>query len=82
MHAQNGQSRRGQCNGELTLHAVTRDQVISARVLLQGTTLTACGDFTLKQTDYGLRLVSARGGALKVKDEVKCSFHILAQKTG
>jgi polyisoprenoid-binding protein YceI len=69
-------------NGELTLHGVTRNQAVSARVMLQGTTLTAFGDFFLHQTDYGIRLVSALGGALKVKDEVKCSFNIAAQKQG
>jgi len=69
-------------NGELTLHGVTRNQAVTARVMLQGTTLTAFGDFPLNQTDYGIRLVSALGGALKVKDEVKCSFNIVAQKQG
>jgi len=69
-------------NGELTLHGVTRDQGIAARLTLSGPTLTAFGDFSVNQTDYGIRLVSALGGALKVKDEVKCSFNIVAQKQG
>ena len=69
-------------NGELTLHGDTREQVISARLMLGGTTLTAFGDFTLNQSDYGIKLVSALGGGLKVKDEVKCSFNIVAQKLG
>jgi polyisoprenoid-binding protein YceI len=69
-------------HGELTLHGVTRDQGITARITLSGPTLTAFGDFSLNQTDYGIRLVSALGGALKVKDEVKCSFNIVAQKQG
>jgi len=69
-------------NGEMTLHGVTRDQPIAARVALSGATLTAFGDFSLNQTDYGIRLVSALGGTLKVKDEVKCSFNIVAQKQG
>ena len=80
------QTGEGQYNaelkGELTLHGVTREQVISARVLLGGSTVTAFGDFTLNQSDYGIKLVSALGGALKVKDEVKCSFNIVAQKQG
>ena len=69
-------------NGELMLHGLTRDQRIAARITLSGATLTAFGDFSLNQTDYGIRLVSALGGALKVKDEVKCSFNIVAQKQG
>jgi polyisoprenoid-binding protein YceI len=69
-------------HGDLTLHGVTCHQVVSARVMLQGTTLTAFGDFPLQQTDYGIKLVSALGGTLKVKDEVKCSFNIVAQQQG
>jgi polyisoprenoid-binding protein YceI len=69
-------------NGKLSLHGVTRDQAVSARVTLRGTTLTGFGNFPLSQTDYGIRLVSALGGTLKVKDEVKCSFNIVAQRQG
>jgi len=50
-------------NGELTLYGVTRNQAVSARVMLRGTTRTAFGDFPVNQTDYGIRLVSALGGS-------------------
>ena len=32
------------------------------------------------QTDYDLKLASVAGGALKVKDELKFSFNILARR--
>ena len=67
-------------NGDLTLHGVTRSQPVSARVTLNGDSLRAFGNFSLLQTDYRLRLASVAGGALKVKDELKFSFNILAQK--
>ena len=35
-------------NGELTLHGVTRDQPVSARVSLNGDTLRAMGDFSVR----------------------------------
>ncbi|MGA7290595.1 MAG: YceI family protein [Terriglobales bacterium] len=67
-------------NGDLTLHGVTRSLAVPARVVLDGDSLRAFGNFSLRQTDYELKLASVAGGVLKVKDEVKFSFNILAQK--
>ena len=64
--------------GQLSLHGVTREHIVSARVTVGPDRLRASGDFSLQQTDYGIELVSVAGGALKVKDELKCSFDILA----
>lgn len=64
--------------GRLSLHGVTREHVVSARVTVGPDKLRASGEFSLHQTDYGIELVSVAGGALKVKDELKCSFDILA----
>jgi polyisoprenoid-binding protein YceI len=67
-------------NGELTLHGVTRRQPINARITLLGSMLRASGDFTLDQTNYNIKLVSVAGGVIKVKDELKFSFEIVARK--
>jgi polyisoprenoid-binding protein YceI len=67
-------------NGDLTMHGVTRKQPIAARVAMFGSMLRASGDFTLDQTDYNIKLVSVAGGALKLKDELKFSFEIVARK--
>jgi polyisoprenoid-binding protein YceI len=67
-------------NGNLTFHGVTRSQPINARVALLGSMLRASGDFSLNQTDYNIKLVSVAGGALKLKDELKFSFEIVARK--
>jgi polyisoprenoid-binding protein YceI len=67
-------------NGELTLHGVTRSHTVSARVALTEDWLRVFGNFSLRQTDYDLKLASAAGGALKVRDELKFSFNILARK--
>jgi polyisoprenoid-binding protein YceI len=64
--------------GQLSLHGVTREHSVSARVTVGPDRLRASGEFSLHQTDYGIELVSVAGGALKVKDELKCSFDILA----
>jgi polyisoprenoid-binding protein YceI len=67
-------------NGDLTMHGVTRPQSVTARVVLEGDTLRAFGNFSVMQTDYELKLASVAGGALKVKNEVKFSFNILARR--
>jgi polyisoprenoid-binding protein YceI len=64
--------------GQLTLHGLTNEQTISARVILGPDRLRASGEFTLRQTDYGIEPVSVAGGALKVKDEVKMLFDVVA----
>ena len=64
--------------GNLLLHGCTHRQPISARAIVSPTTLRTYGEFALRQTDYGIRLVSAAAGTIKVKDELTCSFDIIA----
>jgi polyisoprenoid-binding protein YceI len=66
--------------GDLSLHGVTKSQPLSAQVAIMGDTLRAHGEFSLLQTAYGIKPVSIAGGTLKLKDELKCSFDILARK--
>lgn len=66
--------------GDLTLHGVSRNETIYAQVALAGDILRAFGEVSLRQTDYGITLVSVAGGTLKVKDEVKVTFDLTAQK--
>jgi polyisoprenoid-binding protein YceI len=67
-------------NGELTLHGVKRSQPVSVRVSVNGATLRATGELSLRQSDYEIRPVSAVGGTVKLRDEVKLSFDISARK--
>lgn len=73
---------RLEIGGELSLHGVTKSKKIDTRVRLSGDVLRASGSFTLWQGNYNIRRVSALGGALRVKDELKFSFDITAQKDG
>ena len=66
--------------GNLSLRGVTRGLTIPARVAVTGDMLRAFGEFSLRQSDYNIKPVSAIGGGLKVKDEVKFSFDIVARK--
>jgi polyisoprenoid-binding protein YceI len=67
-------------NGDLTMHGIIRSQSVTARAALTEDSLRAFGNFTVLQTDYDLKLVSIAGGAMKVKDELKFSFNILARR--
>lgn len=67
-------------NGALTLHGVTHTLPVSARVAVQGDMLRASGDFSVRQSDYDIAIVKVAGGAIKLKDEVKGTFNIVARK--
>ncbi len=67
-------------NGELTLRGITQSLPVSARVSVNGDTLRAMGDFSILLSDYEIKPVSAAGGAVKLKDELKLSFDITARK--
>ena len=67
-------------NGELTLHGVKRREPIQARISLLGSMIRASGDFSLNQTDYNIKPVSVAGGAIKLKNEIKFSFEIVARR--
>jgi len=66
--------------GDLSLHGVTRRLTVPARVSFTSNTLRAFGEFSLRQTDYGIKLVAVAGGAIKVKDDLKFSFDLVARK--
>jgi polyisoprenoid-binding protein YceI len=67
-------------SGTLSFHGVTRNQIISTRIAAFDEMIRASGEFTLNQSDYGIKPVSFAGGALKVKDELKFSFEMVARK--
>jgi polyisoprenoid-binding protein YceI len=67
-------------NGDLTLHGVAHGLTIPARVTVSGDNLKASGSFSILQSNYEIELVSVAGGTLKVKDELKCSFEVVAKR--
>ncbi len=74
---------RARVIGDLTLHGVTQKNIwVSGEVTVTTDGLQAKGDFALKQTDYKIKLVSVAGGTLKIKNEVKGSFELLARSEG
>jgi polyisoprenoid-binding protein YceI len=71
---------RVRLNGELTLHGVTRPLTVPADVQLTDDRLTADGQATLRQTDFGIQPVTAGAGTVKVRDQVDVSFKLVARK--
>ena len=65
-------------SADLTLHGVTRNVSIPAKLVFNADNLRAQGSFSLRQTSYGIKPVSIAAGTIKVKDEVKFSFEIVA----
>jgi hypothetical protein len=47
---------------------------------IMSTELRASGEFSLLQTDFRIKLVSAAGRTIKLKDELKSSFDISADR--
>lgn len=64
--------------GEITLHGVARPLTINAQLGFGDRVLHAKGAFSLKQSSFGIKPVSVAGGTIKVKDELKFTFDILA----
>ncbi|MDT4953881.1 MAG: hypothetical protein QOJ02_2019 [Acidobacteriota bacterium] len=79
-----GQGRyRARIIGDLTLHGATQKNLwIQTEVTMSEETLRAQGGFSLKQTDFGIKPVSVVGGTMKVKNELKFTFDISAEKQG
>jgi polyisoprenoid-binding protein YceI len=64
--------------GNLTLHGVTKPLAFDGDLEIAGGKLRAKGAFPVKQSDFGIKPVSKAGGTVKVKDELKLDFDIVA----
>jgi len=66
--------------GKLTLHGVEKDVQFPCNVTVGEDSLRANGEFAIRQTDFRIKLVSVAGGALKLKDELKFTFDVVANR--
>jgi polyisoprenoid-binding protein YceI len=66
--------------GNLSLHGVTRPLTVPAQLAVLGDMIRASGELPLSQTSFGIQPVSVAGGTLKLKDELKFAFDIVARK--
>ena len=66
--------------GRLNLHGQTNFLPLKAQLHLKEGKIHVSGTTSLKQSDYKIKPYSYQGGALKVADEVKLSFDIVAAR--
>lgn len=66
-------------NGDMTLRGVKRRQPITARLVASQGMLRAYGEFSIRQTDFGITPFVGAGGTIKVKNELKCTFDMSAR---
>jgi hypothetical protein len=71
---------RADVAGTVNLGGVENEQSIEAQLVLSEGSLRAYGEFRLRQTDYGLAIASVLGGAVRLKDELKFGFFIVARR--
>jgi len=72
---------RVQVRGRLRLHGITNEHTFTAQVAFGVDSARSYGDFTLRQSAYNIRIASIAGGSLKLQDELKFSFYVVARKS-
>jgi len=68
--------------GRLALHGASNGQSFFSQVAFGVDSFRAYGEFSLLQSDYGIRIASIAGGTLKLQDELKFSFYVVGRKQG
>jgi len=67
-------------SASVTLHGVTRELEIPAKIETGGDQLAASGSFELRQSDFGIVPLAVLGGAIQVRDRMELHFTIRARR--
>lgn len=62
----------------ITLHGVTRTQLVPVTLERTPAALTASGQLKLLQSEFGITPMSVMGGAMRVEDQMELGFKIVA----
>lgn len=73
-----GDNRSFTLHGDLTLRGVTKRVSLPVKITMSGNELRATGEGTIKQTDFGITPYSGGLGTIKIGDQLKVSFVIVA----
>jgi polyisoprenoid-binding protein YceI len=76
----NSELLQAHVTGDLTFHGMTQTHSFDTRVTPMGTMMRISGEFPLRLSDYGIKPVSFAAGALRLKDEVKFKFEMVARR--
>jgi polyisoprenoid-binding protein YceI len=68
-------------SGKLNLHGVEKPVTFPLQVRADNHELRAQGEVSILQTDYGMTPVKVGGGTVKVKDKLRITFNIVANKS-
>jgi polyisoprenoid-binding protein YceI len=68
--------------GPLALHRITREHAADTELLVFDDGMRLRGESALRLSDFGIRPVTALGGAIKLKDGLKVSFDLAALPEG
>lgn len=74
-----GEKRSFTINGDLTLHGVTRRVAFPVNATISEMELRATGEAKLKQSDFGMKPFEKGLGLIKIGDELKVTFSIVAK---
>jgi polyisoprenoid-binding protein YceI len=74
-----GDNRTFTLTGDLTLHGVTRRVVFPVKATITKDQLQATGEAKLKQSDFGMKPFEKGLGLIKIGDEVKVTFTVVAK---
>ncbi len=74
-----GDKRSFTLNGDLILRGVTKRMSVPVNATISENELRATGEVKLKQSDFGLKPFEKGLGLIKIGDEVKVSFSIVAK---
>jgi polyisoprenoid-binding protein YceI len=66
-------------NGDLTIREVTRRVAVPVSVTIRDQELRATGEGSIKQSEFGIKPYAGGFGAIKIADEVKINFVIVAK---
>ena len=76
----NNSSFEVKIKGDLTLHGVTRNITIPAKVSITGNELRAAGEFSIDRSDFNVKATSAFHGMVRVRNKVKFTFDMIGER--